>query len=160
MSDLKPSSRALAALAALALVACSGRDAPTPAAPLDAAFVATSWPLELALSDEVPQVDLLAFGERWLGLAADGSWRPPGEPPTDVTAPLAERWRHEDRLAIELLGRLDLLALCRLGTEPGTFGDQVPEGWVAAELACRALGQDEAALTSIRLRAEAGAGST
>ena len=149
--------RAIVVLAILACSGCSGRDDGPAVEPLDHAALEASWPLELALSDAVPEADLLAWGERWLGLAADGGWRPPGEPPDGVSAPLAARWRHEDRLAIELLADLDRRLLCRLGSEPGTFGSEVPEGWAVAGLACAALHDGEAATRSDRMREAAGA---
>lgn len=149
--------RTVAFLAILACAACSGGGTSPPAEPLDAPSVTASWPLELALSVQVDQESLLAYGERWLGLADDGAWRPPGEPPPGVAAPIAERWRHEDRLALGILAHLDLSVLCRLGSEPGAFGSEVPEGWAVADRACRALDAEEAARHSARLREEAGA---
>ena len=151
-----PGRRRIAVLAMLACAACSGRADPDPAAPLDLASATRTWPLELALSDRVDERDLLVFGERWLGLAQDGQWRPPGEPPVGTSASIADRWIHEDRAAIEILGQLDLTVQCRLGTEPGAFGSEVPEGWAAAEQACLALGDRDAARRSVGLRAEAG----
>jgi hypothetical protein len=146
----------VALLAIVACVACSGPPDTPPIEPIDAAAMAPTWPMEMALSDSVDPRDLLASGERWLGLAEPAQWRPPGESPVGVTAPLAVRWRQEDRQAIQLLRRLDLSVQCRLGTQPGAFGEEVPEGWAAAELACRMLGDEDAARRSAELRVEAG----
>lgn len=149
--------RAIAAAAILVCVACSGREAPPPAEPLATADVSVSWPLELALSQSVDELSLLAFGERWLGLTDGVGWRPPGETPSGLNPSIAERWRYEDRRAVEILARLDQRVMCLLGSEQGSFGVEVPEGWAVAAQACRAIDADEAARYSDRLRKEAGA---
>ena len=145
------------AFALLFCMACSGRESAPRVEPLDAATVAASWPVELATSEAVDEATLLAFGERWLGLAGDGgAWRPPGHPPEGLSASLTARWINDDRLAFQFLNRLDLHVQCRLGTEPGTFGSEVPEGWAAAELACAAMADEQGARRVAELRLEAG----
>lgn len=143
---------------ALAGAACPASTPPPSVDPLPPAEVAASWPVWLLLSDEIGDGALATLGERWLP-SAGGSvgWRPPGQPPAAATAELASRWAAEDGEALLTLALLDASALCRLGTEPGAFGSEVPEGWRAAELACESLGNREAAGLAVGLRDAAGA---
>ncbi len=149
--------RAAVAIAALlACFACSGQQT-SPPEPLDPASLAGTWPLELLDSGTVDLPTLEALGERWLGLEEARGWRAPGQAPPGIDPGLARRWQREDRQALELLERLHHQLVCRLGTEPGSFGREVPEGWAAAEASCRELGDAAAAERTTVLRDEAGA---